>query len=59
MKHDGNSLDSGHYCSNLFYVHVVIWWHCYDDEITDISDFSVGAYTRESHKQKYTKKKVM
>ena len=59
MKHDGNSLDSGHYCSNLFYVHVVIWWHCYDDEITKIGDFPEGVYTRDSHKNCITKKRFM
>ena len=57
--HYGNSLDSGHYFSDIFDVNTGIWWHCDDDEINKISDFPEGVYNRESHKQKFTKKKVM
>ena len=52
-------MDSGHYFSDVFDVNIVIWCHCDNDEITQISNFTEVVYTRESHKQKYTKKKVM
>ena len=33
-----------------------IWWHCDDDDITEIGDLIEGVYTRESHKQNIEKK---
>ena len=41
-----------------FDANIGIWWHCDDDEITEISDFPEGVYTIESHK-KDTNKKFM
>ena len=39
-NHDGNSLDCGNYVSDIFDGSTGIWWHCYDDNITQISDFT-------------------
>ena len=36
--HDGDSLDFGHYVSDVFDANTGIWWHCDDDNITQISD---------------------
>ena len=33
------------------YANTEKWWHCGDDEITEISDFPKDVYTRESHKK--------
>ena len=43
----------------FFNANTVIWWHCYDDEITKIGDFTEGVYTRDSHKNYITKKRFM
>ena len=50
--HHGDSLECGHYVSYFFYTKTGTWWHCYDDDITGISYFPEGVYTRESHKKK-------
>ena len=47
---DGDSLDCGNYVSDVFDVKTGIWWHCDDANITEISDFIEGVYTRESRK---------
>ena len=57
--HGGTSLDFGHYFSGVLGVNTGIWCHCDDYEITQISNFPLGVYTRESQKQKYTEKKVI
>ena len=44
---DGDSLDCGNYVSDVFDTNTVIWWHCDDDNITQISDLSEGVYIRE------------
>ena len=54
--YDGNYLDCGHYVSDDFDANTGIWWHCDDSNITEISDFSEGVYTRDSCK--LTTKKV-
>ena len=46
--HDVDSLEYGHYFSSVFDTNTGIWWHCYGDEITKISDFIEGVYTRNS-----------
>ena len=46
----GDSLDCEIYFSDVFDVNTGIWWHCDDVNITEISDFPEGVYTRESHK---------
>ena len=38
INRDGNSLDCGHYVSDIFYANTGIWWCCDDDNITQISD---------------------
>ena len=48
INHDGDSLDCGHYVSDVFDANTGIWWHCYDDNITQISDLPEGVYIRES-----------
>ena len=40
VNHDGNSLDCGHYVSDVFDSSTEVWWHCDDDNITEISDFT-------------------
>ena len=39
---DGDSLDCGHYVSDAFDISTGIWWHCDDDNITQISDSPTG-----------------
>ena len=50
INHDGDSLDCGHYVSDFFDSRTVIWWHCDDDNITELSDLPDGVYYRETHK---------
>ena len=38
IKNYGDSLDCGHYVSDVFDSSTGIWWHCDDDNITEISD---------------------
>ena len=38
MNHDGDSLDCGHFFSDVFDANRGIWWHCDDDNITQMSD---------------------
>ena len=57
--HDGDSLECVNYFSDVFYANTGIWWHCDDNEITEISAFPVGVYTRESHKNNITNKNVI
>ena len=41
----GDSLDCGNYVSDVFDANTGIWWHCDDDNITQISDFTkMGLY---------------
>ena len=47
---DGELFYCVHYGSGIFDSNTVIWWHFNDDEITEISDFPEGVYTRESYK---------
>ena len=55
INHDGDSLYCGHYVSDVFDSSTGIWWHCDDDNITEISDLTKRVYYREKHKT--TKKK--
>ena len=50
IMHYGYSLYCGHYVSDVFDAITGIWWHCDDANITEISDFPEGFYTRESCK---------
>ena len=56
INHDGDSLDCGHYVSDVFDSSIGIWWHCDDDNITEISDLPKGVYYRETHKLTKNKK---
>ena len=49
INHDGNLLDCGHYVSDIFDANTSILWHCDDNNITQISDFTKRGYIRESH----------
>ena len=40
INHDGDSFYCGHYVSGVFYCSTGIWWHCDDDNITQISDLT-------------------
>ena len=40
INHDGDSLDCGHYVSDVFDSSTGICWHSDDDNITQISDFT-------------------
>ena len=48
-------MDCVHYVSDVFDSSTGIWWHCDDDNITELSDLPKGVYYRETHKP--TKKK--
>ena len=50
VNHDGDSLDFGHYVSDIFDSSTGIWWHCDDDNITQISDLPKRVYYRETYK---------
>ena len=52
INNDGDSLDCGHYVSDDFETKTGIWGHCDDNNITQISDLSIGVYIRESHKKR-------
>ena len=56
VNHDGDSLDCGHYVSDVFDASTGIWWHCDDENITELSNLTDGVYYRETHKP--TKKSV-
>ena len=58
IKHDGDSLDFGHYVSDIFDSITGTWWHCDDDSITQISDLPKGFYYRETHKLTKKKKEI-
>ena len=38
INHDGDSVYCGIYASGVFDTNTRIWWHCDDDNITQISD---------------------
>ena len=59
IKHDGDTLDCGHYVSDVFDSSTGIWWHCDDDNITEISALPKEVYYREAHKPTKKKKKLM
>ena len=59
INHDGNSLDCGHYVSDVFDSSTEIWWHCDDENITHISDLPEGADYRETNKNMKKNKKNM
>ena len=50
-------MDCGHYVSDVFDSSTGIWWHCDDNNITEISDLPKGVYYRRTHKP--TKKRLM
>ena len=58
INHDGDSLDFGHYVSNIFDANTGIWWHCDDDNITQISDLPKGVYIRESEQKKKNRVRI-
>ena len=49
INHYGYSLDCGHYVSDVFDSSTGIWWHCDDENITEISDLPKGVYYRVTH----------
>ena len=51
INHDGDSLDYGHYVSDIFSTNTGFWWNCDYDNITQIGDLLKGVYIRESHKK--------
>ena len=42
LNHDGDSLDCGHYVSDVFDSSTGILWHCDDDNIAELSGLSEG-----------------
>ena len=52
-------LHNGHYVSDVFDSSTGIWWHCDDDNITEISDLPKGVYYRETHKSTKKKNKLI
>ena len=59
INHDGDSLDCGHCVSDAFDANIGIWWHCDDDNITQMSYLPKGVNIRKSHKKTKRKKKLM
>ena len=59
INHDAKLLDCGHYFSDVFDYRTGIWWHCDDDNITQISDLPKGVYYIETHKHMKNKNKMM
>ena len=57
INHDGDSFDCGNYVSDVFDISTGIWWHCDDDNITELSDLPKGVHYRET--QKPVKKKCL
>ena len=53
INHDGDSLDWGHYFSDIFNINTGIWWHCDNKNMTQISDIPKGVYYRETQKLTY------
>ena len=53
INHDGDSLDCVHCVSDVSSDRTGIWWHCDDDNITQISDIPKGVY----YSERYTKTK--
>ena len=51
INRDGNSLDCRNYVSDIFDANTGIWWHCDDNNTTQISDWPKVVYTIESHKK--------
>ena len=51
INHDGNSLDYGNYAFNVFDASTGIWWHCDDENITEIGALPKGFYITENHKK--------
>ena len=51
-NHDDDSLNCGNYVINVLDGSTGIWWHCDDDNITQVSDIPKGIYYIESHKIK-------
>ena len=54
INHDGDSLDCGHYFSDVFNANTGTWWHCEDDNITKISGIPKGVIL-----ERVTKNRVM
>ena len=50
INYDGDSLDCGHYVSDVFDSSTGIWWHYDDENITEVSDLPKGVYYIETHK---------
>ena len=59
INNGGESLDCGHYVSDVFDSSTGIWWHCDDDNITQISDLPKGVYYSETQKNMKKIKKTM
>ena len=59
INHDGDSLDCGHYVSDVFDASTGIWWHCDYYNITQISDLPNGVYYIETQKHTKNKNKKM
>ena len=50
VNHDSDLLDCGNYVSDVFDSSTGIWWHCDDDNITELRDLPDWVYYRETHK---------
>ena len=59
VNHDGDSLDCGHYVSDVFDSITVIWWHCDDENLSEHSDLPDGVYYKKSDKPPFKKKLLM
>ena len=52
-------MDCVHYVTGVFDRNTVIWWHCDDDTITQVSNSPKNNYYRETHKHMKKEKKMM
>ena len=55
INHDGESLYYGHYVSDVFDATTEIWWHCDDENITQISNLPRGVILERVTKKKKEK----
>ena len=56
INHDGESLGFGNSVGDVFYTNTGIWWHCDDENITQICDFTKRGLC---HKKTTTTNKLM
>ena len=46
INHDGDSLDCGHYFSDVFDANTGVWWHCDEENMNQMSHLPKIVYIR-------------